>query len=108
MSAPIMRLPDAQRSARNRPAAFRANHFGFHDTGGNVREWCRDWYGAYDLPVAAGSGERQVPLASASIRVFRGGSWDTVARFARAAYRDGYRPSRRYAFLGTRPARLLR
>ena len=77
------------------------------DTGGplgNVWEWCRDWYGSYDLPVTPGDGERQVPEEGARYRVFRGGSFSYAAVYARSAFRSRYTPENRNNNLGLRPA----
>jgi len=79
------------------------NAWGLYDTLGNVWEWCWDWEGTYPSgvvtdPVGPGSGSR---------RVYRGGSWDRDARFARAAYRITRGPGLRYGDLGFRLARSL-
>jgi formylglycine-generating enzyme required for sulfatase activity len=65
-----------------------ANKWGLHDTHGNVREWCWDWYGNYDK----GSQTDPTGTASGTIRVLRGGSWLNIAEFLRSAHRYGGTP----------------
>ncbi|MBM4071788.1 MAG: hypothetical protein FJ271_23110, partial [Planctomycetes bacterium] len=55
--------------------SYKANPFGLHDMHGNVREWCKDWFG---------------PPGTA--RVFRGGAFDGAARYARSASRNAAGP----------------
>ncbi len=84
---------------------FKANRFGLHDVHGNVNEWCRDWYGLYNLPVTPGNGERKV--SGARLRVYRGGGFASTASVARSAYRNHSAPDSRYNYLGCRPSRRI-
>jgi formylglycine-generating enzyme required for sulfatase activity len=86
--------------------SFSANRFGLHDVLGNVWEWCRDWYGSYEVNARAGDGLRR-PSASRS-RVARGGSFGAGASAARSAYRFISTPEVRYNDFGVRPARMCR
>ncbi len=76
------------------------NPFGLYDMGGNVREWCSDFYDAkwYDTsplndPFCASAG---------SYRVIRGGSWYAYAFHCRGAFRYSGTPSTRASHYGFR------
>jgi formylglycine-generating enzyme required for sulfatase activity len=89
--------------------SFKPNPFGFHDMLGNVREWCRDWFGSYEYPAGEGDGLRLVTsLHGSTARVARGGSYDYPARSARAALRTAEAIDSRNVNLGMRPARPYR
>jgi len=83
------------------PQKFRANQLGLYDLGGNVAEWCHDYY---DI---SGTGREQIdPTGPEEGRhhVVRGSSWkDGTISTLRLAYRD-YSDSKR-PDLGFRVAR---
>lgn len=65
---------------------FTANAFGVYDLGGNVWEWCEDWFDA-----------------DQDSRVLRGGSWlDNNASRLLSSCRYSFRPENRYAVSGFR------
>ena len=65
--------------------SFKPNGYGLYDMGGNVWEWCQDWYNS-----------------NKTRRVLRGGSWNDPSSNLRAANRYGYYPSNSYYYLGFR------
>ena len=65
--------------------SFKPNEYGLYDMGGNVWEWCQDWYNS-----------------NKTRRVLRGGSWNDPSSNLRAANRYGYYPSNIYYYLGFR------
>jgi len=71
------------------PRTLRPNLAGLFDLHGNVAEWCHDWNGSY------GSTSDPLGAATASYRVFRGGSWSSVAADCRSANRSTLTPTNR-------------
>ncbi|RMA67687.1 formylglycine-generating enzyme family protein [Ulvibacter antarcticus] len=78
-----------------------ANELGLHDMSGNVWEWTNDWY-ASDYYSSSPSNNPQGPLTGAS-RVFRGGSWFSIASSCRVADRNNNDPTGTFNRLGFRP-----
>jgi formylglycine-generating enzyme required for sulfatase activity len=90
----------------------RANPFGLYDMHGNVWEWVQDCRAEYKPSMLDGSAAEFDAAASGdarscSLRVFRGGSWNTDPRYLRSANRDWYDPGFRINVIGFRVARTL-
>ena len=83
--------------------SFAANSFGLHDVHGNVWEWVQDcWNGSYTGAPRNGSAWES---GECSLRVLRGGSWVSIPRLLRAAYRYWIGSGGRYDNVGFRVAR---
>ena len=76
------------------------NAWGLFDMHGNVFEWCHDLYGEYPT----GTATDPTGPTRGEFRVFRGGSWVSLARYCRTANRYRYWRRIRFPGLGFRLA----
>jgi len=72
-----------------RVGAYPPNKLGLCDMHGNVWQWCEDLY-----------------VPGGSVRVIRGGGWNSLGSDCQAAYRNGLAPTYRGLYLGFRLARV--
>lgn len=85
---------------------FLPHPWGFHHITGNLMEWCRDDFLAYEWPVVGGDGLREGP--GSIEHMARGGSTNDRAVFAKSSMRTPFAKTTRFANLGIRPARSLK
>jgi formylglycine-generating enzyme required for sulfatase activity len=96
---------------------FPANPWGLQDMHGNVREWCLDqWHGSYEGAPSDGSAwvnttgespmvnrkEGRDTAGEEEGRLLRGGSWLSVPRCCRSAYRARNQPGSANNYVGFR------
>jgi len=78
----------------------KANGLGIYDMSGNVWEWVEDVYS--DKAYSSHSRNNPIYVGSGDERVLRGGSWDSYARYVRAANRASALPGYRFNDTGFR------
>lgn len=80
---------------------FPPNGWGLRGMHGNVWEWCEDWVGDYPTEAVT---DPKGP-AKGSLRVIRGGGWNSYAQACRSSNRSGISPVKSFANLGFRIVR---
>ena len=81
--------------------SYASNAWGLYDMHGNVLEWCLDWYKEDEQNIKNPSVD-PVGAADGSVRVLRGGCFDSAAKESRSALRGNFDPSKGYAYIGFR------
>lgn len=70
--------------------SFPANPFGLHDMHGNVGEWCTDTYDGRPGVGSAAQREGTERRSDPTLRVVRGGGWDSFGADCRSAGREAF------------------
>ncbi|AEF81130.1 formylglycine-generating enzyme family protein [Leadbettera azotonutricia] len=83
-----------------------ANQLSLYDMGGNVSEYCRDWYGDTDA-IAADTAPEGPDMGAFAHRVMRGGGWNSYAADCMVTSRNYTRPWIGSPYVGFRVARSL-
>lgn len=89
-------------SSRQAVATTKPNRWGLYDMHGNVREWCKDWWGKAPL-----SGLDPMGPKTGVQRVSRGGAWTDAEHQGTCGYRDARPPELATEYQGFRMVILL-
>jgi formylglycine-generating enzyme required for sulfatase activity/serine/threonine protein kinase len=82
---------------------LKANPFGLYDTHGNVREWVQDWWAAdYYQQLSQGAAADPQGAKTGTLKVSRGGQWNSGAADSRSANRHASNPTARDPIFGFR------
>lgn len=84
----------------NPVAIMKPNELCIYDMGGNVAEWCDDWYAAYNIVDLTNPGG---PGYGAN-KVIRGSHWEDGQRYCHCSYRYSAKPEAKYYHTGFRLA----
>ncbi len=81
-----------------------ASFYGVYDMAGNVAEWVSDWYGErhYEERANQGSATNPTGPVAGQLKVLRGGSWNSMPFFSRAAHRQAEDPKSYQRWVGFR------
>lgn len=87
-------------NSTNPVAIMQPNELCIYDMGGNVAEWCDDWYASYNIldltnPKGPGYGAN---------KVIRGSHWEDGQRYCHCSYRYSGKPDAKFYFTGFRLA----
>jgi len=74
-------------------ASFPPNGFNLYDMAGNASQWCADWY-SQSYYKRSSDKDPQGP-DTGTLRVVRGGSWKSPARFMHTSFRGARAPDER-------------
>ncbi len=97
---------DRNSGGETHPVARKSpNSWGLYDMHGNVWEWVQDRCGNIIGNYPSGFMTDPTGPSSGANRVYRGGSWDSLAWYCRSAYRFSLTPDYRGYSLGLRLAR---
>ena len=109
---PIGNCPKQEYAGKAMPVgSLSPNDFGLYDMHGNVWEWTQDcWSTSHqEIPVTGNYVNAKLDgkanlKGDCSLRVIRGGAWNTDASYSRSAFRDWYYAGQRFYSKGFRLA----
>jgi formylglycine-generating enzyme required for sulfatase activity/energy-coupling factor transporter ATP-binding protein EcfA2 len=97
-------LGNAEGRHAREPRKLWPNQWGLFDMHGLLYEWCRDYYGPYDVGRSVDPDGSDGARGEGAIRVLRGGGYNYSAQDCRAAYRYFTHETNRHPRIGLRLA----